>query len=143
MIIEDIKNSVRNAFYRIDQTINFHFEEALRTDFPYVIFSIKDFKVERYNAYGRQKFDFLIELVYAKSKDNKILDLINAQEEISRALLPVIDILGKKITLDNVVFKTSNKQLIMTFNLSLYTYENENYETMQILDLTMKEDKNA
>ena len=143
MIIEDIKNAVRNALYRMDETVNFHFEEALRTGFPYVIFSIKDFKVECYSFCGKQKFDFLIELVYAKSKDNKVLDLINAQEEISKALLPVIDILGKKITLDNVVFKTSNKQLIMTFNLSLYTYENENYETMQTLELTMKEDKNA
>ena len=144
MIIEEIKNSVRDALYGMDNNIIFHFEKASHTGFPYAVFSLKNFKTEHFASYNKRHHYLSFELVYQKSKDNTLVELLNAEESISSALLPVINILGKKLTLDNVRFITNEKQLIMNFDLSLYTYENDNdYELMRTLDLTIKEDKNA
>lgn len=143
MIIEEIKNSVRDVLYRMDNNIIFHFEEAKTTGFPYIIFKIRDFHSEHFLADNKQKFDFSFELVYAKSAENKIIELINAQEQIAHALLPTIKVLNKRLTLDNPRFSVVGRQLIMNFELSLYTYETEDVDIMQTLDLTMKEDKNA
>lgn len=143
MIIEDIKNSLRNALYNMDNTLIFHFEEAKTTDFPYAILNIKDFYLEYFSSGNKERHDYSFELVFAKSKENKIIDLINFQKQISDTLLPTIKVLNKKLTLDEVKFGINGKQLIMNFNLTFYTYETENEEIMQTLDLTIKEDKNA
>ena len=144
MIIEDIKNSVKKALYHMDNNIIFHYESVSHTGFPYAIFSLKNFEVEHFANNNKRKLNLSFELSYQKSKENTISELMSEEQKISDALLPVINILGKKISLDNVVFKTLDKQLVMNFNLNLYTYEiDDNYELMQTLDLTMKEDKNA
>ncbi len=146
MIIEEIKNAVRNSLYKMDNDIIFHFEENKKTDFPYAIFSLKNFSVEHFEVYNKQKLNLSFELIYAKSPENKVIELVCAQEKISKALLPTIKILNKNITLDNVKFGVLGKQLVMTFDINIYTLdkdENDGFELMQTLDLTIKEDKNA
>ncbi len=144
MIIEDIKNSIKNIIYSIDNKIIFHFEEISHTGFPYAVFSLKDFKTQSFSAFNKQKLYFSFELIFQKSEDNKLAELFDMQEKISKALLPAIKILGKFIALDDVRFSVLNKQLVLNFDLNFYAFENnETNELMQTLDLTIKEDKNA
>lgn len=143
MIVEEIKDSIRKALYKAQKEIIFHFEETKHTDFPSAILSLKDFKTEPSFAYGKQKCDFLFELSYMKSEDNKITELFGAQKMIASALLPAVDINNKKITLEDVAFGVVEKRLIMNFKLSFYIFEEDDSETMQTIDITIKEDKNA
>jgi len=144
MIIDEIKNSVKEALYKMDNNINFHYEEASHTGFPYAIFSLKKFMVQHYATHDKQKLNLSFEIVYQKSKDNRLSELLAVQKNMANVLLPIIKVLGKKLSLDEVKFETAGKQLIMNFDLNFYTYEEDDeYELMQILDLTMKEDKNA
>ena len=62
----------------------------------------------------------------------------------SKSLLPVIEFKNKKIATDNVFFMVSHKMLIMNFELNFYiNEENKEYELMQELDFSIKENKNA
>lgn len=143
MLIQQIKDSVRNALFKADSSIIFHFEEIKHTGFPFAKLSLKDFKISPSSTYDRQKCNFTFELVYQKSADNKISELFSAQETIKNAMLPVISIGEKKITPDDVSFCVSEKKLIMNFSLNFYSYEEDTSDVMQTLDITIKENKNA
>lgn len=139
MIIEEIKNSIRDALYKEDENIIFHFEEMKHTGFPYAVLSVENFYEEATSIFNRKKCDFSLKLVYMKSQENTKLELLEAQRMISEALLPVIKIKNKCITPDEVNFTFSDKKLVMSFCLSFYTSEIEEYEMMQNIDITIKE----
>ncbi len=142
-ITETIKNSIRNALYNKDNNIIFHFEEIKHTGFPYAILTIKDFTIEPNLSQMKQLCDFNFELVYMKSPSNKTTELLDSVDFLKSALLPVIEIEGKKITVDTPRFSIKDDKLLMTFKLSFYIYEEDAGENMQILDITLKENKNA
>ena len=141
MIIEDIKDSIRNALHSADENIIFHFEEVKHTGFPYVILELKDFKVEPCAQYTKQKYEFMFEIVYMKSEQNKIIELLEAQNLLKEALLPVISVKGKKITPDEVNFSVENKKLVMKFKMILYVAQTDDTEQMQTLDISYKGEK--
>ena len=138
MIIEQIKNSIRNAIYKADKNINFHLEEVNKTDYPFAIFTVENFLIEPSNEFDRRKNYFDLKLVCMKSEDNTNLELMEFENLLSNALLPVIDILGRKVTLDNVKFHVQDKKLVMEFELSFYTFEQDNADTMENIDITIK-----
>ncbi len=138
MIIEEIKNSIKNAVYKADNSIKFHFEEVSHTEYPFVIFTVENFMIEPSLEFDRQRNDFDLKLVCMKSENNSNFELLSFQKTLSDALLPVIDILGRKITLDNVKFYVSDKKLVMEFKLSFYTFESDNAEIMETIDITIK-----
>ena len=137
MIIEEIKNAVRNAINKEDSDIIFHFEEIKHTGFPFVVFNIKNFNIASSNF--SKKCDFALEICYMKSSDNKISELLEGQEMLSKALLPALLINDKKVTLDDVIFSISDSKLLMNFNLEFYAFEKEEGELMETLDITIKE----
>ncbi len=138
MIIEEIKNSIRKTIFNKDKDIIFHFEQVSHTGFPYAILRVKNFKIEPYNYQNKQKCSFSFEIVYQKSEDNSVTDLFNGQTLLNEALLPAISINNKNITLDNPVFTMEDKQLIMSFDITLYTLEDDTNEQMKTIDITIK-----
>lgn len=143
MIIDDIKNSVRKALFSADKNIIVHFEKIEHTDFPSAHLKVTNFKIEPNLAFEKQKNEIQFELTYMKSENNTVLELLESETMIAKALLPVIKVNNKKLTLDDVSFSLSEKKLVMNFRLSFYTFEKDESETMQTLDITIKEDKNA
>lgn len=139
MIVEEIKNSITSALLKADENLVLYFDKPLKTEFPYAILLLNDFKIEASAIYSKQKCLFDFSFIFQISKDNTPIELLDLQEKISNALLPAINISGKKITLDEVQFLISSKQLLMNFKLNFYKFEiNEENTTMQTLDITYK-----
>ena len=112
--------------------------------FPFIFVDLKDFKVQAADNLNKKFCSLVFELTCMKNSENKPVELFQMQELLSSALLPVIEFGNKKIALDNVVFMVNNKTLIMTFGLNFYTNKEETeYELMQKLDFSIKENKNA
>lgn len=139
MIIEEIKNSIREIFYNTDSEINFYFESPAHLKLPYAILSLKDFSMLPSSIYDKQEYSLLFEITYQKSEENKPYELWEFQKELSKLLLPAIKVGDKRITLDEVKFLLSSKQLIMNFALNFYAFENDESEMMKTLDITIKE----
>lgn len=139
MIVEEIKNSIKNALFAADKNLVLYFERPLKTDFPYAILLLKDFKIEPANIFSKKHCFFEFEFIFQKSTDNKPFELLDLQEKISKVFSPSINILGRQITLENIQFLLVNKQLIMKFNLDFYLLEKETEtEQMQTLDITLR-----
>ncbi|MCD8024527.1 MAG: hypothetical protein LUE64_03235 [Candidatus Gastranaerophilales bacterium] len=138
MIIDEIKTSISKAIYQADSSIVFHFEEIPHTGFPCAVLILKNFQITPSVLYDKQKCNFSFELVYMKSSDNKISELLDACETLKSALLPAVSVLDKKITLDDVEFLVSEKKLVMKFCMNFYMFENDESETMETLDITLK-----
>ena len=144
MLIDEIKNSIKNAIAKVDNSIIFYFYEIKHTKFPFIFVDLKDFKVQAADNLNKKFCSLVFELTCMRNSENKPVDLFQMQELLSSALLPVIEFGNKKIALDNVVFMVNNKTLIMTFGLNFYTNKEETeYELMQKLDFSIKENKNA
>ncbi len=144
MLIDEIKKSIKNAVAKVDNSIIFHFDEIKHTKFPFIFVDLKDFKIQAQDNLNKKFCKLIFELSGMKSADNKPNELFELQETLSCSLLPVIQISNKKISLDNVCFMVNHKTLIMTFELNFYIdKENMDYELMQELDFSIKENKNA
>lgn len=143
MIIEEIKNSIRDAIFAVEKDITFHFENASHTEFPFCALAVKNYKIEPALFNQKQKQEFSLELVYQKSDDNEISELIDFQKKLQNALLPTIKVQDAKLTVDNPVFNIANKQLVMNFDLFFWTFEEDNDEKMKTLDITFKGGNNA
>jgi len=143
MILNDIKESITKALYFADKKITVYFEKMETASFPFFCISVKDFRVEAGAVSIKTKYEFLIEIVSMKSPYNKPFELLEMQEILKSALVPCITVKNKKITLDDVVFKTVDKKLVMDFRISFYEIEDDTTETMQTLDITIKENNYA
>ncbi len=144
MLINDIKNSIKDAVVKVDNTIVFHFDEIKHTKFPFIFVCLKDFKIQSADNLNKRFCTLFFELSGMKSKENKPDELFELQEVLSKTLLPVIKFNNKKVSLDNANFMVSHKMLIMNFELNFYIDEQDtNYELMQELDFSIKENKNA
>lgn len=144
MLIDEIKNSIKNAVAKVDNNIIFHFDEIKHTKFPFIFVDLKDFKIQAQDNLNKKFCKLIFELSGMKSPDNKPNELFELQETLSCSLLPVIQIKNKKISLDNACFMVNHKTLIMTFELNFYIdKETLDYELMQELDFSIKENKNA
>ena len=135
-IIDEIKISIKDELYNTDNNIIFHTDEIKHTGFPFFLLSLKELKILPAETVLKKNLELSFELLYMKSKDNSINELIHAQKNISNALLPAIKIKNKKITLDEPVFYIKENKLIFNFKLNFYLFEQDTNETMQILDLT-------
>lgn len=139
MITDDINTSIKNALYKTDKNIILHVDKIAHTGFPFYLLTLKELKITPLESVFKKKIELSYELLYMKSKDNSISELISAQKTISDVLLPVINIKNKKITPDETVFYIKNNKLFFNFKLNFYIFEEDNSsDTMQILDLTLK-----
>ena len=144
MLINEIKNSIKNAIIKVDNSIIFHFDEIKHTKFPFIFIGLKDFKIQAADNLNKKFCKLNFELTGMKNSENKPDELFELQEVLSKSLLPVIEFKNKKIALDNTSFMVSHKMLIMNFELNFYIDEEEkDYELMQELDFSIKENKNA
>lgn len=144
MLINEIKNSIKNAIVKVDNSIIFHFDEIKHTKFPFIFVGLKDFKIQAQDNLNKRFCKLVFELCGMKSNENKPDELFELQEVLSKSLLPVIEFKNKKIATDNVFFMVGHKMLIMNFELNFYiNEENKEYELMQELDFSIKENKNA
>ena len=135
-IIDEIKISIKDELYNTDNNIIFHTHEIKHTGFPFFLLALKELKILPAETVLKKNLELSFELLYMKSKDNSINELIHAQKNISNALLPAIKIKNKKITLDEPVLYIKENKLIFNFKLNFYLFEQDTNETMQILDLT-------
>lgn len=143
MILDDIKNSITKALYKVNKEIAVYFDDMKNAAFPFCNICLADFRVEACASVLKTKYEFVFQIVSMKSRDNYVFELLEMEELLKKALFPCIKVKNKKITLEDVTFKISDKKLLMDFKMSFYEIEDDETELMQILDITMKENKNA
>ncbi len=143
MIIEDIKNSIRQLLNLMDKNLIFHFEKIKHTGFPYVILKILDFKILSTAIKNKKEYKLSFELIFQLSEENLLSELFILQDKLSEILLPTIDVLGEKIFLDEVNFAVIENKLSMKFKMNFFEYKNNEEEIMQTLDITIEGGKNV
>lgn len=137
-IIIDLKDAIRNAIYKEDDTINFNFNEIQVVEYPYIFFYIPSFKLEKaINKDYWRKLTLMCVVEYAKSETNNETELWSYMETMTRAL-DLFDFLDTKLSIENPEFKTVDGVLQMTFNLEFYVKEEDETELMEELNLTLK-----
>lgn len=143
MIINNIKDSIRKSLNKMDENLIFHFDKILHTGFPYAYLKLNDLKIHPTANSYKNEYIFYFQLIFQKSEENKISELLEYQNLVSKAVLPVLSVNNKKITLDDVNFSISEKKLLMEFKMNFYVEETQDFETMQTLDITIKGGENA
>jgi hypothetical protein len=137
-IIIDIKNAIRKAIYKKDNTINFFFNEILKVKYPYVFFYIPSFQLDKSinNEYWR-KINLMCVIEYALKDDNSSSDLWQYADTLSEAYA-LFDFADTKLSARNTEFKIVDGVLQMTFDLEFYVKAEEETELMELLALQLK-----
>lgn len=137
-IVIDLKDAIRNAIYKEDDTINFNFNEIQVVEYPYIFFYIPSFKLEKaINKDYWRKLTLMCVVEYAKSETNNETELWSYMETMTKAF-DLFDFLDTKLSVENPEFKTVDGVLQMTFNLEFYVKEEDETELMEELNLTIK-----
>lgn len=136
-IIINLKDAIRNAIYKEDDTINFNFNEIQVVEYPYIFFYIPSFKLEKAidKDYWR-KLTLMCVVEYAKSETNNETELWSYMETMVKAF-DLFDFLDTKLSVENSEFKTVDGVLQMTFNLEFYVKLEDMTELMEELDFTI------
>lgn len=137
-IIIDLKNAIRKAIYDRDKSINFYFDEMLKTRFPYVFFYVPSYKLDSAICadYWR-KLTLLCVIEYEKEEKSSSADLWSYADVLADTY-KLFDFADTKLRVENPEFKTVNGVLQMTFNLEFYVKEEDTTELMKYLDLTIR-----
>ena len=137
-IIIDIKNAIRKAIYKKDNSINFFFNEILKVQYPYVFFYIPSFQLDKSinNEYWR-KVSLMCVIEYALKDGNSSADLWQYADTLSEAY-SLFEFQDTKLSARNTEFKIVDGVLQMTFDLEFYIKAEDETELMQILALHLR-----
>ena len=136
-IIIDIKNAIRKAIYKRDNTINFFFNEILKVQYPYVFFYIPSFRLEKSIDNYWRKVSLMCVIEYALKDGNSSTDLWQYADTLSEAYV-LFDFADTKLSARNTEFKIVDGALQMTFDLEFYIKAEDETELMQLLALQLK-----
>lgn len=137
-IIIDLKNAIRKAIYNKDKSINFFFNEILRTQYPYIFFYIPSFKLEKaIDAEYWRKLTLMCVIEYAEYENNTATELWEYADTLAETY-KLFDFADTKLRVENPEFKTVEGVLQMSFNLEFYVKQEDTTELMEYLDLTIR-----
>lgn len=137
-IILELKDAIRNAIYKQDDTVNFNFNEIEVVEYPYIFFYIPSFKIDKALTEGYwRKLTLMCVIEYAKAENNNAAELWSYADTLTEAY-KLFDFLDTKLSVENPEFKLVDGVLQMTFNLEFYVKLEDMTELMEELDLTLK-----
>ena len=138
-IISDLKNAIRDNINRIDDSINFNFNEIETVDYPFIFFYIPSFKLDKAidSEYWR-RLSLMCVLEYANSEDNNQATLWNYADTLSN-MVKAIPFKDTVLSGRNLEMKTADGVLQATFDLECYVKEVDATDLMRELEFTLKE----
>lgn len=137
-IIIDLKNAIRKAVYRQDNSINFNFNEIQVSTYPYIFFYIPRYSIiEHIDPTRNKELNLQCVLEYAKEENPQTSDLW-AYEEYFRKALNSFEFLNTKIFAQNPEYSIVDGVLQMTFDLTVYVKEIDETELMEHLEFSIK-----
>lgn len=138
-IIINLKDAIRDAFYKQDKTLKFNFNEIPVVEYPFIFFYIPSFKLDKAidSEYWR-KLTLMCVVEYAKSEENNSAELWEYSDTMAKTL-KLFDFLNTKLSVENPEFRIVDNVLQMTFDLEFYVREEDTTELMRELDFTFKE----
>ena len=139
VIIIDLKNAIRDNINGIDNTINFNFNEIEVADYPYILFYIPSYRLDKAidSEYWR-KLTLMCVLEYANSEDNNQTTLWSYADTLSD-MVKTIPFKDTVLSGRNLEQRTVDGVLQLTFDLEFYVKVADETELMQELEFTIKE----
>lgn len=136
-IIIDVKDAIRDSANRLNNSLNFNFNEIQTVDYPYLFFYIPSCRLEDVidDEYWR-KVTLLCVLEYAESEDNNNTTLWSFEETLSK-IIKNFEFKNTRISGRNREFKIVDGVLQMTFDLEFYVKKISEEDLMEILEFTI------